>query len=134
MYTISTQLAKAVFNIGDFFYKDNPTESVQIENNIITYTVGKSSFDKPVDSFFFSCKDWALQQGYMLSSGLETCSYRKTQYFCSQTNYVILDYSNRGNSSPLIPNTNPRLETVISHSEQQSVFDACQWILGTKGV
>lgn len=133
MYTISTQLAKAIFNIGDFFYKDSPTESVQIENGIITYTVGKSSFEKPVDSFFFMCKDWALRQGYMLSSGLETCSYRKVQYFCLQTNYVILGYSNR-KSSPLVPNPNPRLETVISHSEQQAVFDACQWILNIKGV
>lgn len=120
MYTISTQLAKAVFNIGDFFYKDNPTESVQIENGVITYTVGKSSFDKPVDSFFFMCKDWAIKQGYYLASNKypdEACC----QYFTEESKLC----DNCGEVSSI---------TIHAESEQQAVFDVCQWILDTKGL
>lgn len=128
MYTISTQLAKAIFNIGDFFYKDNPTESIQIENGIITYTVGKTSFDKSVDSFFFMCKNWALEQKYTITPII----------ILSGKNYLkyILDVKSFHN-----PSTDRKAwvyfrdyRPKIYSSEQQSIFDACQWILDTKGV
>ena len=128
MYTISTQLAKAVFDIGDFFYKDSPTESVKIENGIITYTVGKSSFDKPIDSFFFMCKYWALKQKYTITPIV----------ILSGKNYLkyILDVRSFHNPSidrrafVYFRDYRPK----IYNSEQQAVFDACQWILDTKGV
>lgn len=113
MYTISTQLAKAVFNIGDFFYKDNPIESVKIENGIITYTVGKSSFDKPVDSFFFMCKDWAITNDWILLS---------TKF--EKSGFCRIDKLNGGMS----------IHRVITNSEQQAIFDACQWLIDIKGV
>lgn len=127
MYTISTQLAKAIFNIGDFFYKDSPIESVQIENNIITYTVGKSSFDKPADSFFFMCKEWALKQNYYITSNSfiaeikpieEGIQMSKLLYYVDVVddieNWDLKAYS-------------------VAQNEQQAVFDACQWIL-VKGI
>lgn len=114
MYTISTQLAKAVFDIGDFFYKDSPTESIQIKNGIITYTVGKSSFDKPVDSFFFMCKNWAVKY-----SGWTLQSYTNEKY---------------SGICRIKVGDGQELTKAISNSEQQAVFDACQYILDTKGI
>lgn len=114
MYTISTQLAKAVFDIGDFFYKDNPSESVKIENGIITYTVGKSSFDKPVDSFFFMCKSKALMYGYILLSKTRTNSSKAS---CSFDINGKHDYEDDFHNDF-------RAET-----EQQAVFDATSWVI-----
>ena len=113
MYTVSTRLAKSVFNIGDFFYKDSPTESVKIENGIITYTVGKSSFDKPVDSFFFICKSYAFKQEYKIIT--ETRDYG--------TEYVII------NKEDSIFGNYENLNSYYADSEQQAVFDACMYIL-----
>lgn len=128
MYTISTQLAKAVFNIGDFFYRDNPTESVKIENGIITYTVDKSSFGRPIDSFFFMCKNWAILQNYYITSNNFIAEVRpiengmqlsKLLYYIDIVddieNWDLTSYS-------------------VAQNEQQSIFDACQWILDNKGI
>lgn len=128
MYTISRQLAKAVFNIGDFFYKDNPTESVQIENGVITYTVGKSSFDKPIDSFFFSCKDWALEQNLYITSNNFIAEVRPIENGMQLSKLLYyVDIVDDIENWDLTAHS-------VAQNEQQSVFDACQWILDTKGV
>lgn len=128
MYTISTQLAKAVFDIGDFFYKDSPTESVKIENGIITYTVGKSSFDKPIDSFFFMCKDWTLKQNCYITSNNFRAEIRpiENEIQLSKLLYYV-DVVNDIENWDLTTHS-------VAQNEQQAVFDACQWILDTKGV
>lgn len=128
MYTISTQLAKAVFNIGDFFYKENPTESVQIKNGVITYTVGKSSFDKPIDSFFFMCKDWALEQSSYITSNNFIAEVRPIENGMQLSKLLYyVDIVDDIENWDLTAHS-------VAQNEQQSVFDACQWILDTKGI
>lgn len=128
MYTISTQLAKAVFDIGDFFYKDSPTESVLIKNGIITYTVGKSSFEKPVDSFFFMCKDWVILQNYYITSNNFIAEVRpiENEIQLSKLLYYV-DVVNDIENWDLATHS-------VAQNEQQAVFDACQYILDTKGI
>ena len=61
----------------------------------------------PLDTFFFKCKEWALGQGYeIFTSGIKCSVYKISKGW-------IID----------------QLE---STSEQQAVFDACQWILDNK--
>ena len=57
-----------------------------------------------INDFFFECKKWALRQGYLLISSFGYCSIH-------------------------IDDTNTNICEITSSSEQQAVFDACQWIL-----
>lgn len=59
-----------------------------------------------INSFFFKCKKWALKQGYHLVSCTDKCHIQKKQ--------VSMDM---------------HIKTLMSDSEQQAVFDACQYIL-----
>ena len=60
-----------------------------------------------IDTFFFKCKEWALEQGYeIFTSGIKCSVYKISKGW-------IID----------------QLE---STSEQQAAFDACQWILNNK--
>lgn len=129
MYTISTQLAKVIFNIGDFFYKDNPTESVKIENNIITYMVGNTVFNKQVDSFFFMCKKWALSKKYTITPIV----------ILSGTNYLKYIVDVKSFHSPSIDRKAFEYfrnfdKSRIYDSEQQAVFDATVWIIINEGL
>lgn len=58
-----------------------------------------------VNDFFFKCKEWLIGRGYDNWSG-----YHENEYFC----FIITKGA------------------FISTSEQQSVFDACQWVLDNK--
>ena len=76
------------------------------EENVIGYIFNKIGyFEISVDTFFFKCKEWLIGRGYDNWSG-----YHENEYFC----YV----KTKG--------------TFISNSEQQAVFDACQWVLDNK--
>lgn len=57
------------------------------------------------NDFFFKCKEWLIGRGYDNWSG-----YHENEYFC----FIITKGA------------------FISTSEQQAVFDACQWILNNK--
>lgn len=63
-----------------------------------------------VNDFFFMCKEWAELKNLSLISG----RYGTTdEYFCEI-------------SDPLDEDT---MNSLYADSEQQAVFDACQWIL-----
>ena len=67
-----------------------------------------------VNDFFFKCKEWALEQGYILESSFKDTS------IC-----VVYRIINDGWSKTK--------ETSFSRSsEQQAVFNACQWLLDNK--
>lgn len=59
------------------------------------------------NDFFFKCKEWALKQGYYITTSQEYC--------CT-----------------LNKNSNLCHEDICCKSEQQYCFDACQWILDNK--
>ena len=66
------------------------------------------------NDFFFKCKEWALEQGYILESSFKDTS------IC-----VVYRIINDGWSKTK--------ETSFSRSsEQQAVFDACMYILNNK--
>lgn len=68
--------------------------------------------------FMEMCKEWAFENNFVLSSQL-------TNYFDATNDTVrSLGYCYIENI-----NTSPNF---YSHSEQQAVFDCCQWILGNK--
>lgn len=69
----------------------------------------------PLDTFFFKCKEWAFEQAYQL----ESCKTNKllegnkfeSIYMCGG----FYQYS--------------VIQNFYASSEQQAVFDACQWIM-----
>jgi hypothetical protein len=66
-----------------------------------------------VNDFFFMCKEWAALKNLSLISG----RYGTTdEYFCEI-------------SEPLDEDT---MNILYADSEQQAVFDACEWILNTE--
>lgn len=69
-----------------------------------------------VNNFFFKCKDWANKNGYRLLNGSHDYN---NQTIC----LIYKDYDYIGDFC----------EKIKADSEQQAVFDACQWILDNKG-
>ena len=59
----------------------------------------------PLDTFFFKCKEWAYNKGYIIKTDIAG-------------EWELYNFKNGG-----------IFDTQNSSSEQQSVFDACQWIL-----
>lgn len=102
---ITINLVKTVFDIGEGFYHDNPKESLSIKNGIISYTVGKSIFNKSVDAFFFMCKNYISKYVSNVGSGYDKDTNR---YWCICNNGDYQEYSN---------------------SEQQAVFNMCEQVL-----
>lgn len=63
----------------------------------------------------FKCKEWALKQGYMIVTfGNSYFIYNMKELY------------------DLVEQLNKWIEYGLSTSEQQSVFDACQWILDNR--
>lgn len=69
-----------------------------------------------INDFFFMCKEWSLEQGHRLLSGvmsdLMLCEER---YHCDVHKLSVM--------------YDDKYESFGGKSEQQAVFDACQWIL-----
>lgn len=107
---ISKELFETVMNEKIMYYR--------VEIDEIEYDYVKVNRHNPlimdVNDFFFMCKDWALKQNismysyiHELNGGVEIAPKKKCNW---------LD--------------NKRFK---ADSEQQAVFDACQWILDNKG-
>ena len=109
-YKISKKLFEAVMSVGlyDELYIDNYFDEyngVEIEDwQIIKY----NNTWIPLDTFVFKCKEWALKQEYNIWSD---CIGNIT---IQDENFDTVDAS------------------ISNKSEQQAVFDACQWILDNK--
>ena len=100
-YKISKELFKAVMK-DDIFNNSGDWGQLTEEKYI-----NKSLKEIDYNNFFFDCKEWALKQGYMIES-----------YLDSESNGVsVIRYENK---------------YISAETEQQAVFDACQWILNNK--
>ena len=123
-YKISKELFEAVMNvklttdlsIAPYYNEVNGCEEwdlILINYNFIWI---------PLDTFFFKCKEWAYKQECELLSG-----------------YRVYDIQYKGNNSEnKIYCDCKYIENGIqvirfkADSEQQAVFDTCQWILDNK--
>ena len=116
-YNISKELFEKVMNVGlyDELYIDNYFDEyngVEVEDwQIIKY----NNTWIPLDTFVFKCKKWALKQCHILHSSIDEIGegYLKVDHFTEEL-------------------YGERVRTFKSSSEQQAVFDACQWILDIK--
>lgn len=66
----------------------------------------------PYDSFFFKCKEWAIVNGFSIISGTDGLGQISAYIEELGDGYRCKDF--------------------FSKSEQQAVFDGCQWILDIK--
>lgn len=103
-YKISKELFEAV--IGVELYLDKSFDFKLMHD--------LSEYDLSYNDFFFACKKWALEQGYSCLSGKDRHLVKDERYVCSI-----------GSSKVLI-------EDFFADTEQQAVFDACEWILENK--
>ena len=114
-YKISKELFEAVMNvklttdlsIAPYYNEVNGCEEwdlILINYNFIWI---------PLDTFFFKCKEWLLD---MLDIDIST-KVSKKEVIVELYIKEIIDFN-----------------YFHSTSEQQAVFDACQWILENKGV
>lgn len=105
-YKISKELFEAVMGFSNVYIF-----SIEGRNNSkrIDYTFGYTeSKTIMINDFFPKCKEWALKQGYNIWSD---CMGNIT---IQDENFDTVD------------------ATISNNSEQQAVFDACQWILDKK--
>lgn len=110
-YKISKELLEAV--IG------SEVNSLEIIEDVIKYHLVKhqpysyyelSDYNLiKIDTFFFKCKEWAYVDWIMLSGRDDNCF---NCYVEERNGFRTTDF--------------------YSDSEQQSVFDACQWLLENK--
>lgn len=110
-YNISKELFEAVMNIK--------INKLQVDEfNYIWINIDSthlSRFDS-INNFFFLCKDWANKNEYRLLNGSHDYNNR---IIC----FIYKDFDYMGDYE----------EEFKSDSEQQAVFDACQWIIDNKG-
>ena len=101
-YNISKELFEEVMKNKIFYSND-----FHIDNNIISYVENDTWKDISINDFFFKCKEWAYKQCNEIISYTEGCEIYQTQL-----DEIVKEF--------------------YSDSEQQAVFDACQWILENK--
>lgn len=106
-YKISKDLFEAVFGVKIMILSIVGRRN----SKFIQYAYGYTGVHSlSVNDFFFMCKDWAKCKNISLISG----RYGLTdEYFCEISNPLDTDIIN----------------ILYSDSEQQAVFDACEWIL-----
>lgn len=107
-YNISKELINAVLDVE--------IKGVYFAPNGRFFEIWDISRDDRIDTndFFFRCKEWAYKQGYVLRSEI-----------CDIGGCLILTIEDQG----YLMNQ----YEIEADSEQQAVFDACQWILENKG-
>jgi hypothetical protein len=114
-YNISKELFEAVMNIK--------INKLQVDEfNYIWINIDSthlSRFDS-INNFFFRCKKWAKSNGYRLLSG-------------SQSNLMLCEESHHCDAHKSTIMWDDKYESFGGKSEQQAVFDACQWIIDNKG-
>lgn len=110
-YNISRELINAVLNedIKDIYFAPNgrffETWNEERDDRVNT------------NDFFFMCKEWASRKGYILFSKTRLNSSLASCYFDVMG---LHDYEDDFKND------------FRAESEQQAVFDACQWILENK--
>ena len=108
MYKIPYKLAQIIFNVEVSGYKHFPTESLQVVNNEVIYAVGNYKLTKSLEDFVIRCHfNFAFPLGYWLMFNKRL---NRTTVLSGYEHHY-LEYR------------------IISNSFEQSVFDACQWIL-----
>lgn len=119
-YKISKELFEAVMDVKKECYLQD-IELID-ENKIIYSYLVDEQFQEPrydeelINDFFFKCKDWALKQGYIIGSYSD--------------GLVIL--SSNKNVLKMIEWRDFTEHPAKYKSEQQEVFDSCQYILDNK--
>lgn len=119
---ISKELFEAVMNIKlGTYYSDNiETERrLWIDKDLICWDAVPFVGEISINDFFFKCKEWVLTQGYYLASNIYSDG-ACCQYFTEDSK----ECCECGGVKSI---------TIHAESEQQAVFDACQWILDNKG-
>lgn len=107
-YNISKELFESVmgFKVIEFYCKNKiqyyPSDKERVRCINWTPTLSGCEYN----DFFFACKEWALKQGYELHSR-SSCA----NSMC----YLIKSLDNSASD-------------FYEESEQQAVFDACEWI------
>lgn len=107
-YKISKELFEAVMSLKviEFYCRNEiqyyPADKERVR--CIDWIPALSSCE--YNDFFFKCKEWAYNQGYIIYSSTKSCSMfkKEAQLYCSNENI----------------------------QEQQKIFDVCQWILNNK--
>lgn len=118
---ISKELFEAVMNIKlGTYYSDNiETERrLWIDKDLICWDAVPFVDEISINDFFFKCKEWASTKGYILFSKTRLSSSLASCYFDVMGFH---DYEDDFKND------------FRAESEQQAVFDACQWILENKG-
>ena len=84
---------------------------------------GEMQFEYCIYKFAFKCKDWALKQGYYITSDLIEVNIHPIEYGAVKMKSILC--------IDIVDNTNEweLNEHHLASSEQQAVFDACEWIL-----
>ena len=105
-YKISKELFEAVMG----FCKNEIAEMYVSDENIFWHTyedefIGNKDSKINVDTFFFKCKEWAYNKGYIIKTDIAG-------------EWELYNFKNGG-----------IFDAQNSSSEQQACFDACQWIL-----
>ena len=108
-YEINKELINAILDdeIKDIYFAPNG-RFFETWNGVIDNRVN-------INDFFFMCKEWANKNEYRLLTGSHDYN---NQIICNI--YKDFDY------------IDDYCEQIKSESEQQAVFDACQWILENK--
>ena len=112
-YKINKELFEAVCSDKIFNYI-NTSDRIIFEfghNNHQTYM--------SINDFFFKCKEWALEQGYELSSGYRVYGIQYEGNKSENKLYCDCRYIENG----------IQVIRFKANSEQQAVFDACMYIL-----
>lgn len=118
---ISKELFEAVMNIKlGTYYSDNiETERrLWIDKDLICWDAVPFVDEISINDFFFKCKEWANNKGYYLASN------RYSDGGCCQ--YFTEDSKECASCGGV--------KSIIIHaeSEQQAVFNVCQWIHDNK--
>lgn len=116
-YNISKELFEAVMDekvtteisISPYYNEINGCE----ENDLIL--INYNFVWIPLNTFFFKCKEWAFEQAYQL----ESC---KTNKLLEDNKFESIYMCGGFYQYSVIQN-------FYASSEQQAVFDACQWIM-----
>lgn len=123
---ISKELFEEVFE-GCVFNKINE------KNNLIEYSQPcvfmEGSWvesETSINDFFFDCKEWALKQGYYITSDLIEVNIHPIEYDTVKMKSILcIDIVDNINEWDLNKHH-------VASSEQQAVFDACESILSNK--
>ena len=119
-YKISNELIEEIIGI------ELKKLEVLIDNNIIkifNYDIELCDYTikhkESINDFFFKCKNWAFKGGYELSSGYHIYGLQYKGHKDANKIYCDCRYYN---------NEEIQVRRFFANTEQQCIFDACQWI------